>query len=90
MAAFPDGDPALPELERINLVDAEEAVADTYDRMGIIALRFDFDYPKAEEWFNKSKAIRERHLRTHPSRQHRVAIGASLIYLAEGRSSTTN
>jgi eukaryotic-like serine/threonine-protein kinase len=83
MAAFPDGDPALPELERINLVDAEEAVADTYDRMGILSLRFDFDYPKAEEWFNKSRAIRERHLKTHPSRQHRVAIGASLIYLAE-------
>jgi tRNA A-37 threonylcarbamoyl transferase component Bud32 len=83
MAAFPDGDPALPELERINLVDCEEAVADTYDRMGIVALRFDFDYPKAEEWFNKSRAIRERHLKTHPSRQHRVAIGASLIYLAE-------
>jgi eukaryotic-like serine/threonine-protein kinase len=83
MAAFPDGDPALPELERINLVDSEEAVADTYDRMGIVALRFDFDYPKAEEWFNKSRAIRERHLKTHPSRQHRVAIGASLIYLAE-------
>ena len=83
MVVFPDGDPALPELERINLVDAEEAVADTYDRMGIMSLRFDFDYPKAEEWFNKSKAIRERHLKTHPSRQHRVAIGASLIYLAE-------
>ncbi len=83
MAAFPDGDPALPELERINLVDAEEAVADTYDRMGILTLRFDFDYPKAEEWFGKSLAIRNRHLKTHPSRQHRVAVGASYIYLAE-------
>src|SRR5207245_3899356 len=81
MAAFPDGDPCLPELERVNLVDCEEAVADTYDRMGILALRFDFNYPKAEEWFNKSKAIRERHLRPHPSRQHRAPIAAPLTYL---------
>lgn len=83
MVAFPDGDPSLPELERINLVDTEEAVADTYDRMGIVALRFDFDYAKAEEWFGKSLAIRERHLKTHPSRAHRVAVGASYIYLGE-------
>ena len=83
MAAFPAGDPALPELERINLVDSEEAVADTYDRMGIVALRFDFDYTKAENWFTRSLEIRKRHLVTHPSRQHRVALGASYIYLAE-------
>jgi len=83
MAAFPDGDPSLPELERVNLVDCEEAVADTYDRMGIVSLRFDFDYAKAEEWFTKSLKIRERHVQTHPSRQHRVALGASYIYLAE-------
>jgi eukaryotic-like serine/threonine-protein kinase len=83
MVAFPDGDPALPELERINLVDAEEAVADTYDRMGIMSLRFDFDYAKAEEWFTRSLAIRQRHVERYPSRAHRVAIGASYIYLAE-------
>src|SRR5207248_2992901 len=74
MAAFPDGDPALPELERINLVDAEEAVADTFDRMGIVSLRFDFDYAKAEEWFTKSLAIRKRHVEKYPSRPHRVAL----------------
>jgi len=83
MRAFPDGDPALPELERINLVDAEEAVADTYDRMGIVSLRWDFDYAKAEEWFTKSLEIRKRHVEKYPSRLHRVALGASYIYLAE-------
>jgi tetratricopeptide (TPR) repeat protein len=83
MVAFPDGDPALPELERINLIEAEEAVADTYDRMGIVALRFDFDYAKAEEWFTKSLAIRKRHVEKYPTRQHRVALGASYIYLGE-------
>ena len=83
MAALPDGDPALPELERINLVDSEEAVADTYDRMGIIALRFDFDYAKAKDWFTRSLEIRQRHVKKFPSRQHRVALGSSCIYLAE-------
>ncbi len=74
MVAFPDGDPALPELERINLVDAEEAVADTCDRMGIVSLRFDFDYAKAEEWFTQALEIRKRHVEKYPSHAHRVAL----------------
>ena len=83
MVAFPDGDPALPELERISLIDAEEAVADTCDRLGIVSLRFDFDYARAEEWFTQSLEIRKRHVEKDPSHAHRVALGASYIYLAE-------
>ncbi len=83
MVAFPDGDPALPPLERISLIDAEVAVGDTCDRMGIVSLRFDFDYAKAEEWFTKSLEIRKRHVEKYPSYAHRVALGASYIYLAE-------
>jgi tetratricopeptide (TPR) repeat protein len=83
MVAFPDGDPALPELERINLNDAEEAVADTCDRFGIVALRFDLDYGRAAEWFNKSLAIRKRHVRERPTYPHRAAVCASYVYLAE-------
>ena len=66
MVAFPDGDPALPELERISLIDAEEAVADTCDRLGIVSLRFDFDYARAEEWFTQSLEIRKRHVEKDP------------------------
>ena len=90
MVAFPDGDPALPELERINLVDAEEAVADTCDRMGIVSLRFDFDYAKAEEWFTQALEIRKRHVEKYPSHAHRVALGASTSTWPSWPCNTTN
>jgi tRNA A-37 threonylcarbamoyl transferase component Bud32 len=79
----PEGDPALPVLERFNLMETEENIADTYDRLGSVSLRHDIDLAKAEEWFNKAWEIRKRHMEKHPSRQHRMALATSFHRLAQ-------
>jgi serine/threonine protein kinase/tetratricopeptide (TPR) repeat protein len=83
LAANPEGDPALPVLERFILVVAEEELTYTYDQLGWDAMTAEGDLAKAEEWFNKALLIRRRHVEKLPSRQHHVSLGASYDYLAQ-------
>ncbi len=83
MVAYPNGDPALPELERMDLARCEEALADTYARLGILELRWEYDYAKAEEYFNTSLTIRKRLVEKAPSYESRDALTLSILNLGE-------
>ncbi|HEV3383937.1 MAG TPA: serine/threonine-protein kinase, partial [Gemmata sp.] len=82
LANNPNGDPNLPEVERANLDDTEEAIAHTCDQLGLIALNYDIDYSKAEEWLNKSLALRKKNLDRLPSRDRQTALEESYKNLA--------
>ena len=82
LAAHPNGDPNLPELERHNLDDTEEAIAEACDQLGLTALHYDVDYVKAEEWFNRSLGLRKKNMERLVSRDHQTALEQSYKHLA--------
>jgi len=61
----------------------EEALADTYARLGILTLRWDYDYAQAKEYFDKSLVIRKRLVEKDPSHPNREALTLSILNLAE-------
>jgi tetratricopeptide (TPR) repeat protein len=82
LTANPNGDPNLPEAERANLDDTEEAIAHTCDQLGLVVLNYEVDYAKAEEWFNKSLTLRKNNLARLPSRDRQTALEDSYKNLA--------
>jgi serine/threonine protein kinase len=83
----PDGDPKLPEAERVNLRDTEDLLSQIYDLLG--RLHYSESDPKqrdlvmATKWIQQSLDIRERLLAAKADHNIRSLLALSYTFLAE-------